>query len=528
MANRLKMAKINSIKTLGERGWSQRRIAEALGVDRRTVAKYLGEVGSKCAEAPPGSVETSAASKCTIAPLGSEQAESEQANAPAAVQSGGRSTCEPYREIILEMLETGLSGKRIHQDLVSEHAFPGSYYAVKRFVRRLRKQHSPPFRRMECEPGEEAQVDFGTGAPVVGADGRRRRTHVLRVVLSHSRKAYCEVVFRQTTDNFIQCIENAFFHFGGVPKTLVIDNLRAAVSKADWYDPEIHPKVESFARHYGTTILPTKPRTPRHKGKVERGVDYVQENALKGRRFDSLHAQNEHLLDWEETVADTRIHGTTRRQVGKHFREVEQAALLPLPTVRFPTFHEGQRRVHRDGHVEVAKSYYSVPPEYLGHAVWVRWNSQLVRIFNERMEQLVVHPRKADGKFSTQPAHILTEKVNAVERGAAWMLQKARVLGPQTARWSEAMIAERGVAGVRVLQGLLALAKRHPCDAIERACGVAWSHGEYRLRTIRTLLKRSAGEQKTFDFLNEHPIIRPLSEYGELVRSSFQGGMRDA
>jgi hypothetical protein len=166
-------------------------------------------------------------------------------------------------------------------------------------------------------PGEEAQVDFGTGIPIIDSEGRRRKTHVIRVVLSYSRKAYSEVVYRQTTDNFIACLENAFRHFGGVPKTLVPDNLKAAVLEADWYDPELNPKLQSFCEHYGTVLLPTKPRTPRHKGKVERGVDYVQENALKGRRFETLEKQNEHLQRWEATVADTRIHGTTKRQVIK-------------------------------------------------------------------------------------------------------------------------------------------------------------------------------------------------------------------
>ena len=155
------------------------------------------------------------------------------------------------------------------------------YHSVRRFVAKLNQVKPLPFRRIEVAAGEEAQVDFGTGAPIVDEDGKRRRTHVLRVVLSHSRKAYSESVFRQTTENFIRCIENAFRHFGGVPKTLVPDNLKAAVLNADWYDPELNPKLRSFCEHYGTVLLPTKPRTPRHKGKVERGVDYVQENALE-------------------------------------------------------------------------------------------------------------------------------------------------------------------------------------------------------------------------------------------------------
>jgi len=178
--------------------------------------------------------------------------------------SGPVSDCEPYREIVLAKLSQGLSGQRIYQDLVADHGFASSYDSVKRFVRRLGNASPLPFRRMECLPGDEAQVDFGAGAPIIDGEGRRRRPHVFRIVLSHSRKAYSEAVWREGTDEFLQCLENAFWHFGGVPRTIVPDNLKAAVKHADWYDPELNPKVESFCRHYGTVILPTKPKTPRH------------------------------------------------------------------------------------------------------------------------------------------------------------------------------------------------------------------------------------------------------------------------
>jgi hypothetical protein len=379
-----------------------------------------------------------------------------------------------------------------------------------------------PFRRIECDPGDEAQVDFGSGAPVVGPDGKRRKTHVLRVVLSHSRKGYSEAVYRQTTDDFLRCLEGAFRHFGGVPRRLVLDNLKAAVTKADWFDPEINPKVRSFGEHDATVFLPTRPYTPRHKGKVERGVDYVQENALRGRSFAALEEQNRFLRDWEETVADTRVHGTTRRHVGKYFVEVERAALLPLPADPFPSFREARRTVHRDGHVEVDHAYYSVPPEYLARRVWVRWDARMVRVFNDRMEQVTAHVRHEPGRFSTQPVHIASEKVSGVERGAAWHLARVRRLGPECTRWAEATVAARGVEAVRVLIGLLGLADRHPVAAIERACAIASGYGSHRLRTIRALIERDAPKQETMSFMSEHPMIRPLSDYGQLVHDAFQ------
>jgi transposase len=293
-----------------------------------------------------------------------------------------------------QLREAGIKATMPYMMHSRSHDLSDSYYSVRRFVARLNKKSALPFRRLETLPGEEAQVDFGTGAPVRTPQGKTRRPWIFRIVLSHSRKAYSEAVWRQSSESFIQCLENAFRHFGGVPGRLVIDNLKAVVAKADWYDPEVHPKLQSFAAHYGTVFLPTKPYTPRHKGKVENSVKYVKGNALKGRVFTSLAEENEFLLDWETHIADTRIHGTTKRQVKQLFEEQEREALLPLPKDRFPFFHEGRRTVHRDGHIEVDKAYYSAPPEYLGRRIWVRWDGRLVRLFNDRWESLGLHAKQ--------------------------------------------------------------------------------------------------------------------------------------
>ena len=375
---------------------------------------------------------------------------------------------------------------------------------------------------MECAPGEEAQVDFGSGARIVRPDGKKRHTHVFRIILSHSRKGYSEAVYRQTTEDFIRCLENAFAHFGGVPRTLVLDNLKAGVEQPDWFDPELNPKLRAFAEHYGLAILPTKPYTPRHKGKIESGVGYVKGNALKGKVFTSLNEENDYLLHWETTVADQRIHGTMRRQVAQVFAEVERPALQPLPTERFPFFHEGQRTVHRDGHIEVAKAYYSMPPEYLGRRVWARWDGRLVHVFNQQFEQITVHVQGEPGSFNTQRVHIASEKINAAEHGAAWLLKKAKHIGRQATLWAEAMLQDRGIEGVRVLQGLLHLAKQHSCPAVNEACGVALTHASNRLRTIRQLLKRNVPRQEVFEFMREHAIIRGLTEYDQFVHDAFQ------
>ena len=571
MANQLKMADIQAILALHGHGWSSRRIARELGIHRGTVSHYVRQADSKPASAPtgfsfpidpitePNVVAPGAAgadsvgssgdaldSKPASAPPGSgEMPDSKPASAPAGSVSapignfagespeaaGGEtgaaesSAAWPWREVIAQKVDQGLSAQRIFQDLSTpEHGYSGSYYSVRRLVRKLAAALPLPMRRMEAEAGQEAQVDFGRGAPIALADGKRRMTWVFRIVLSHSRKAYAEAVFRQTTDDFLRCLENAFAHFGGVPKTLVIDNLRAAVKQADWFDPELCPKMRAFAGHYGTAVLPTRPYTPRHKGKIESGVKYVKGNSLKGRTFSSLAEQNQHLLEWEAKVADLRIHGTTRQQVIRLFTAIEKPRLLPLPPSRFDLFQEALRRVHRDGHVQVQEAYYSAPPEYLGQELWARWDGRTVRLFDRKMKPIAVHVQKRPGTFSTIPAHVHPHKISGVEKGADWMLGQVDRIGSQSRAWAEAVLKNRGIEGVRVLMGLISLGNQQSRQAVERACEVALGHGAYHLRSLRQLIKHSgssAAVQQTFAFASEHPIIRPVADYGQWLTEAL-------
>jgi hypothetical protein len=233
--------------------------------------------------------------------------------------------------------------------------------------------------------------------------------------------------------------------------------------------------------------------------------------------------QNRFLAEWESTVADTRIHGTTRKQVGKVFAEVEKPALLPLPPGRFPCFQEAQRIVNRDGHVEVAKAYYSAPPEFLGRTVWARWDGHVVRLFDQQLRQIAIHAQHEPGRFTTDAKHIAPEKRGGIERGAAWWLNKASFIGAHAGSWAQSILRERGIHGVRIVMGLVSLTNRHPARTIEQACQVAQSHGAHRLRDIRNLLKRSASPtQEQFEFAAEHPLIRSLSDYSKLVHDAFE------
>lgn len=507
--NQLEVNLQQTINALHDRGWSQRRIARELKLDRGTVAGYV--CAAKPAISTPGSAAGTNAEPAISTP-GSELAvDPKPAISTPGSQPGRVSLCREYLTAITAAMSAGLSARRIYQDLVTDHGFTGSYQSVKRFVRVLAQKLELPHRRMECAPGEEVQVDFGQGAPIVDEHGKRRRPHLFRAVLSHSRKGYSEVVWRQDTETFIRCVENAFRHFGGVTRTTVVDNLKAAVLDPDWFDPNLNPKMADFAAHYGTVVLPTLPARPEHKGKVEAGVKYAQNNALQGRSFSSLAEQNQFLADWERRVADTRIHGTVRQQVSALFL-AERPALIPLPDSLFPSFTEARRKVHRDGHVEFDKAYYSVPPEYLRREVWVRGESRVIRILNHRREAIAAHTRVEAGRFATSDAHLHAHKRSGIERGADYWLDRCRLIGPNTAAWAEGFFAQRGIYGLRTLQGLVGLAKVHPAAALEQATATAQRRGVWRLRDLRRLLITD-DKIVQIDFLETHPLIRPMDAY---------------
>jgi hypothetical protein len=198
---------------------------------------------------------------------------------------------------------------------------------------------------------------------------------------------------------------------------------------------------------------------------------------------------------------------------------VERPKLLPLPASLFPVFEEAPRTVHGDGYIELQRAYYSVPPEYVGRKVWARWESRLGRIFNQRREQIALHTRHEPGKFATDAAHIHDHKRVLIERGADWLLDRARLLGPHAGTWAEAMFKQRGPYAIGVLHGLLALAEKHPVAQLEVACRQAVEYGAWRLRDLRALLDRAPAQQLTL--LEKHPLIRDLDTYGKIVPVCF-------
>lgn len=530
MANILKVQEQEAIRHLTALGWGIRRIARELRVSRNTVRSYVrtqprSDTGSIAEEIGTGPTSP------TSGPPNQTDPRSTPGSGLGCVQTdpvsppgnhGRKSLCLDHASLILSKVEAGLNAQRIYQDLKSESSFAGSYQSVKRYVRKLRHAHPTLVQRIEVQPAEEVQVDFGAGPTLVSPERKKTKTWIFRMVLSCSRKAYSEAVLRQNTETFLRCLENAFRHFGGVSLTVNLDNLKAAVLRFDWADPEFNPKLIDFARHYGTTILPCLPNTPQHKGKVENSVKYVKTNALAGRHFQSLAAVNQFLRHWEKTVADVRIHGTTKRQVAELFG-LEKPSLQPLPASLFPFFREGPRTVHRDGHVEVEKAYYHVPPEYLGHQVWVRYDGREVRIFvqdkNRSLKQIQVHRRQEPGRF-TNPRGIGGGQ-GSLQANLEYWLGRASNLGSSCDSWAQAVAQNRGIGAIRTLMGLVGLIDRHSFRAVNQACERAVAQQTWRLRDVKALLD-SRQIQTQLRFEEDHPLIRNLSEYGLFIQNQTQ------
>ncbi len=513
MSNVLKVSIQTTIYSLADRGWSQRRIARELEVDRETIGRHL-RLRPKPAISITGS-EPGCESKPANALVGPEAGgEPKPAISIPGTSAGRKSGCESVAAAIKAKVEAGLTAQRIYQDLVLEGDFAKSYQSVQRFVRKLKETQPERVWRIECQPGEEAQVDFGVGAPIYETPtSKARKTWVLRVILSWSRKGYSEVVTRQDTETFLRALENAFRHFRGVPLTLNVDNLKAAVLKADWFDPVINPKLTEFCRHYGTHVMPCRPWTPQHKGKVERGIAYVKSNALKGRRFSSVAEQNSFLEQWESATADKRIHGTTRKQVAACFEE-ERPHLLPLPNSLFPAYQEAQRTVSRDSFIEVQKAYYEAPPELIGRQVWARWDSRCVRILNDRLEQVAMHTRIEPGKFSRTLG--IAGFSGPVRSSCRYWISRAAVLGDNCGQWAQAAVDARGPEALRSVMALCGLIHQHSGTALDKACAKALCNGTHRIKDVRRLIGEQA-EQTQLCFVESHPLIRPLQAYSDFI-----------
>jgi len=519
MSNVLEQNKQQQVLALGRLGWTLSRIGEATGVHRVTVGAYLRAAGipvrgrGRPGEDPPkptisGEVSTDSPAQPTMAAAGSaDSARSVATRAPSA------SACEPYRELITEALRHGRNAVAIWQDLVDDHGFPARYASVRRFVVQLRGAAPTEARVViTTAPGEEGQVDYGDGPMVRDASTRKyRRTRLFVFTLGCSRKAVRLLAWKSSTQIWAELHERAFRRLGGTVKVIVLDNLREGVLTPDIYDPALNPLYRDVLAHYGVVALPCRTGDPDRKGKVEAGVGHAQKTPLKGLRFETLDEAQAYLDRWETRWADTRIHGTTKRQVAVMFAE-ERPALGPLPLEPFRYYRFGARTVHLDGCVEVEAAYYSAPPGWIGQRVQVQWNDLHVRLIAPKTGQLLrEHLRAPRGWHRIQE----DDRPARTPPTTLALLARAKTVGAHISAVCDAIHQHDGTSGVRRVLGVLALAKKHGPAVVDDAAKAALDLGVPTYRFLRRYLERRLPAPLTLRQVD--PLIRQLTLYRDLI-----------
>ena len=517
MSNVLNEQKKTEVIALGRLGWSLRRIQEATGVHRDTAGAYLREAGiavrqSGWGREPPAKPAIEVTTDSAPEPV----IEKPPAPSPQTLSS---SACEAHKEAIEAGLSRGRNAMGIWQNLVDASGFAGGYQSVKRFVRKLKGRQSPEARVViETAPGEEAQVDYGSGPMTRDPEtGKYRRTRLFVLTLGYSRKSVRFLVFHSSSQVWAELHEKAFRRLGGVARIVVLDNLREGVLKPDIHDPALNPLFRDVLSHYGAVALPCRPRDPDRKGKVERGVGYAKNTALKGQRFESLEEAQTYLDGWEERWADTRIHGTTKRQVAAMFAE-ERPALLPLPLEPFRYYRYGVRTVHLDGCVEVESAYYGAPPGWVSRQVQVQWDAQRVRLMDPLTGLLLrEHLRQTRGRHRIKEE----DRPRKTPLGILALLTRADKTGTNIGILCRGMHDKEGETATRRILGVLSLARKQGPARVDDACAVALECGVCSYAFVRRYLEK--GPQLPLTLRQVDPLIRELTVYRDFIESKTKG-----
>jgi len=444
-----------TVKTLLSKGISRRKIAKDLGISRNTVAKIEKMVAS--GQSWPS-------------------------------QQTRQKILSDYHDQVREFVENNKSAILIHDYLTRIHDLDVSYATVARYVQQFKK--SEVFVPMLCDPGEEAQIDFGYMGRFI-KDGKSVKTWVFSFVLSHSRLGYHELVVNQKVSTFIACHIHAFEFLGGVPATVKIDNLKAGVITPSFYEPIIQEQYAGFLSHYGCSPIVSRPYRPQDKGKVESGIKYVVNNFLPRLQHRDFYRAAKDLAYWNDHIGNVRVHGTTRKVPLEVFNQFEKKSLRPLPPQRYELFDVEQRKVAVYHHVLYKYNYYSVPHEYARHEVMIKSNGSVLRVYKGQQEIAVHSIDKGKGKYITREEHkppnkqrksreYYQEKINQIGPSALLFMTTAQDCKPR--HWHE------------MISGIISLTEVYEGQAVNIACQRALEYGAISYQTVKTILEKGLSE----------------------------------
>ena len=482
-----------TIKTLYQKGYNKTQIGRMLGIDRKTVRKVLKDDANQ------------------------------KENGQGIQDSVWPSMLDEYREYIEIQLGKELSITRIHQDLQKEFGVECGYTTLRDYVAKLRRNTPHAYMVLHSLPGEEAQVDFGY-IGILKVNGSPRKAWVFVMSLSYSRYMYAAITLDQSVQTFIRCHTEAFHYFGGVPQTVKIDNLKAAIVETDFYEPTVQRTYAAFAQHYGFLPNPCRVYTPTDKGKVESNVKYVKDNCFKGRDFADLQEAQRFLSEWLSDTANRRKHGTTGKQPEKVFLEAEKEKLAPLPAQDFIFSKSGSATVRTDCHIVHEGNFYSVPYAYIGMDVDVIEVNHLLKIYYAGKE-IALHSlcENAKGEHVTDKNHYpSTKNVSQKELLSSYRAKMAEVGSGATAFLEAFKDTEMYQCHhYRSISGILALRKKYGDDAVDKACARACHYGNITYRAVKKICE-SGLYALPLETGSEHMVesnskIRSLSDYRRMT-----------
>jgi transposase len=516
------------VETLLKSGATQREIERRTKVDRKTIRRVASAIAADLSKSPTPATGSAASDGQTPPPRPPTAVDDDPVREPAlaawAVGVPTRSmpsACEPHRAWIEAQVQLGRNAVSVFQELVDAHGFAHHYNSVKRFVATLRKREPERFDVLAFLPGEEAQVDYGQGALTLWKPGQYKRPYLFVMTLKYSGKSFRKVVWKTDQTTWARLHEEAFAAFGGCPAYIVLDNLKEGVLRPDLYEPELNPVYAAMLAHYGVVADPCRVQDPNRKGTVESAIQHTQGTALKGKRFETLDAQNAYLTTWEERWAATRIHGRKKRQVLEMYRE-EQPHLRPLPAMRMRYFTQGTRTVDDSGFVQVSASYYAALPAAPASTVTVRVYAHEIEILDPAGHLLRRHEiATRKGTFTMTES----DRLFNPSRETARLLNKAECIGPHTAAFAQHLFARLGRPSQRALYGLTNLARTYPRAEIDAVCARLLAAECFTYAAVKRALERtrSPDHPPTPPALTQSgPDIRAITEYQDFWNTHSQ------
>jgi transposase len=405
------------------------------------------------------------------------------------------SLLDPFKSQIVRWLDTHpYSTQQIFQRL-REAGFAGGVTIVKDYVHRIRPRPREAYLTLTFEPGECAQVDWGSCGTIAVGRTRRRLSFFL-MVLCYSRLMYLEFTVSQTMEFFLGCHEHAFTAFGACPGRVMVDNLRSAVlQRLAGVAPVFNPKYLDFARHWGFEITACTPARGNEKGRVENGIGYVKKNLLAGLELPEFAALQPAAQLWVDTVANVRVHSATHERPIDRFAQ-ERPKLRALATAGFDLGRVLNVRASRQFRVPFEANAYSVPARYAGERLLLKAYPDRVCLYHR--DQLVArHPRCFDRHQDIEdPQHareLLAQRKSAREQR---LLTQLLALSPRASAYYAGLEAKRVNPRMHARK-ILALAEMHGAQAVARALDDALELQAFSAEYIAHMLaaRRRIGEE---------------------------------